>query len=231
MSTAIATLPPAIALRPSLASLRSLLRARRTPGRVAQPAAAAAAAFQLVEHRGAERGAVERFIRRRFAESFSAQVDAFMPRLFSAQDADGEICGAFGLRSGSGRLFLEQYLDQPIEQVITQHGGQAAARASVVEVGHFCGTQPGAMRAMIEALTQRLFAEGFEWVAFTGTTGLRNAFVRLGLHPVDVAAADVARLPVESRAAWGSYYANGPRVLVGRIGEGYRALAAEGDAQ
>jgi hypothetical protein len=77
---------------------------------------------------------------------------------------------------------------------------------------------------MIALLTERLHREGFEWVVFTGTTGLRNAFCRLGLCPLDIQAATADRLPEDARAAWGSYYDHAPRVLVGNIQEGYRAM-------
>ena len=41
-----------------------------------------------------------------------------MPRLFSLRNREGVICGAFGLRSANRNLFLEQYLANPVEQVL-----------------------------------------------------------------------------------------------------------------
>jgi len=97
-------------------------------------------------------------------------------------------------------------------------------RRAIVEVGHFSGAFPGAVRVMIGLLTERLHREGFEWVVFTGTTALRNAFSRMGLSPIDVQAASIDRLPLDERAAWGSYYEHAPRVLAGPVREGYRAM-------
>jgi hypothetical protein len=182
------------------------------------------AALELREHSGAARAEAEQFIRERFARCFGARVDAFMPRLFSLRDQQGQVCGAFGLRGATRRLFLEQYLDQPIELEIASHLGHSVDRRTVVEVGQFCGTYPGVVRETIRLLTGHLHGEGFEWVAFTGTASLRNAFLRLGLAPLDMRAADSARLPAATRSAWGSYYNNVPRVLVGHIGGGHRAL-------
>jgi hypothetical protein len=180
--------------------------------------------FSLTEHVGADRATVEAFISQRFAESFGCHIEAFMPRLFSVRNRDGEICGAFGLRSASRNLFLEQYLDAPIEKTIAARAGSKVERGAIVEVGHFSGTFPGAVRAMIGLLTEHLHRDGFEWVVFTGTTGLRNAFCRLGLCPIDIQAATADRLPAQERAAWGSYYDHAPRVLIGNIQEGYRAM-------
>ena len=180
--------------------------------------------FRLIEHAGPDRVQAEQFISQRFAESFGSRVQSFMPRLFSLRDEHGNICGAFGLRSASRKLFLERYLEQPIEKAIACRLGSAVERQCIVEVGHFSGTFPGAVRAMICLLTERLHYEGFTWVTFTGTASLRNAFSRMGLTPLNLQAAEAERLPPEERAAWGSYYEHAPHVLVGNIKEGYSAL-------
>ena len=180
--------------------------------------------FDLFEHVGSDRSAAETFISQRFAESFGSRIEAFMPRLFSVRNRNGDMCGAFGLRSASRNLFLEQYLDAPIEKVIAARAGSRVERRVIVEVGHFSGAFPGAVRAMIGLLTERLHQEGYEWVVFTGTAGLRNAFCRLGLFPLDIQAATADRIPAEERAAWGSYYDHAPRVLVGNVQDGYRAM-------
>lgn len=183
-------------------------------------------AFELVEHAHADRATVESFIRARFAASYGCRIESFMPRLFSVRNRAGEMCGAFGLRDAHAPLFLEHYLDTSIEQAIASRLGEPVARTRIVEVGHFSGAFPGAVRAMIALLTERLHRDGCAWVAFTGTTELRNAFGRLGLRPLDLQAAMPDRLPAASRAAWGSYYDHAPRVLVGNVQEGYRAMHA-----
>jgi len=205
------------------AFLRPAFRSGTKPHAVVPPAAGPYG-FELVEHIKGDRAIAERFISQRFAESFGSRVEAFMPRLFTLRNQDGDICGALGLRSATNRLFLEQYLDLSIEQSVAAHAGHAVNRQSIVEVGHFSGTFPGAVRAMIQLLTARLHGEGFQWVTFTGTASLRNAFSRLGLSPLTLQAADINRLPPEERAAWGSYYDHEPMVLVGNITEGYSAL-------
>jgi hypothetical protein len=220
MSSLPHALLPLNDFRTSIRALRAFLFPERKPVTGKAPAAG----FELHEHVGADRAAVEAFISQCFAESFGCRIEAFMPRLFSLRNRDGDICGALGLRSANRNLFLEQYLDTPIEKIIAAHAGANVARRTVVEVGHFSGAFPGAVRTMIGLLTERLHHEGIEWVAFTGTTDLRNAFFRLGLSPVDIQAATADRLPAEERAAWGSYYDHAPRVLIGNVLEGYRAM-------
>lgn len=227
MSAAPNTLSPPIEIRSSFNSLFSFLFPRektctpelRMPGKTE-----GSPAFELIEHVGPDRALAEKFISQRFAESFGSRVESFMPRLFSLRNEHGEVCGAFGLRSAHRKLFLEQYLDQPIEKAIGGRLGSTVERQCIVEVGHFSGTFPGAVRAMICLLTERLYGEGYTWVTFTGTSSLRNAFGRMGLAPLDLQAAEAERLPADERAAWGSYYEHSPHVLVGNIKEGYGAL-------
>lgn len=183
-----------------------------------------AAHYVLIEHAFETRRTAEEFIARRFAETFGAQIEAFMPRLFTLELPGGRICGAFGIRSTRQRLFVEHYLDAPIERAISARTGMVVDRNAIVEIGHFSGAAPGAMRALILLLIERLHREGFGWVTFTGTAQLRNAFRRLGLLPIDIAAAMPESIPPEARPAWGRYYDNAPRVLAGRIRDGLPAL-------
>ena len=227
MSSLPAAVLPNIGIRTSFQIVHGLLSLGERVSAAKPPATVVPIAppgFALFEHVGAARVTAEQFISRRFHESYASRVELFMPRLFTLRQQNGDICGAFGLRSANRKLFLEQYLDTPIDQVIAARTGRATERRSIVEVGHFSGAFPGSARAMIELLTEQLHREGVEWVAFTGTTALRNTFSRLGLAPIDIQAATVDRLPEDERAAWGSYYDNSPRVLVGNVGEGFRAM-------
>ena len=201
-------------------------RAEKTPEKLVRVSddESETAEYMLIEHGCGDRLAAEKFIARCFAESFGARVDAFMPRLFTVRRSDGSICGAFGLRSAQRKLFIEQYLEQPIERAIATHAGSVVERRSIVEVGHFSSAFPGAMRALILLLIERLRHEGFEWVTFAATIQLHNALLRMGLFPIDLDAATATAIPVEARSAWGRYYDHAPRVLAGRIRDGFAAL-------
>ena len=227
MSSLPNTLLPPLELRVSLKALLALFSpARELPiaERPAEVQTCVTPIFELVEHLGTNRATVETFISQRYAESFGSRVESFMPRLFSMRNRDGDICGAFGLRSASRKLFLEQYFDTPIDRILMERLGKRIERRAIVEVGHFSGVFPGAVRAMIGLLTEHLHRAGFEWVVFTGTSALRNAFSRLGLSPIDIQAASIDRLPEDERAAWGQYYEHAPHVLVGNVQDGFEAM-------
>lgn len=175
----------------------------------------------------AERAELERFVARRFREVYGASVTHFMPRLFGAYDDQLRVAAVFGLRSAdSGPLFLEQYLDVPVDACVEATFGHRAARADIAEVGNLAGATPGALRALIPTLTQRLAGESFRYVAFTGSGRLCNGFARLGLPLRGVAPAPIDRLPASERVRWGRYYEASPQVMIGDVTVGIRLLHA-----
>jgi len=177
---------------------------------------------------GHQRFVVEAFIRRRFAEQHAARVTRFMPCLLGLHAADGSLHGAVGLRlAQSGPLFLERYLDLPIEEAIGLRAGEVVGRSEIVEVGNLAADGQGTARRLIVSLADQLAGEGLRWVAFTGTPALINSFRRLGLRPQRLGLADPARVGAEL-SDWGRYYDCRPQVMVGRIPEGYRQLVRQG---
>jgi hypothetical protein len=186
--------------------------------------------FQVEEHTGPRRHEVESFVSERFAEMHGAQISHFMPRLLSLRSKRGDLIAAFGLRAAeSSALFLENYLSQPVETILQARLNHSVERRQIIEVGHLSALYPGAARWLIVAVTALLQQEGYRWVTFTGTAGLRNGFHRLGLRPVELGAATLAHLPEGERAAWGRYYDHAPKVMAGDIAHGYHALASRQD--
>lgn len=176
----------------------------------------------------ARRVAVENLIRRRFAEQHHARIWHFMPCLFGLESADGALHGAVGCRAAqSGALFLERYLDAPIEQAMLERYGVVAGREEIIEIGNLAAQGLGTARLMIVALTELLVGQGYRWVVFTGTRVLVNSFRRLGLTPLALGMAERARMGEEA-SDWGSYYDSQPQVMFGEIAGGHRRLLTLG---
>ena len=168
-----------------------------------------------------QRPLFEAFIQQRFRKAHGADIRHFMPELFGMHTASGELCAVAGVRlASSGPLFLERYLDEPIEPLISVAADCPVDRADIVEVGNLAASDTGSARMSIIAITYLLAMGGLEWVAFTGNIGLVNSFHRLGLNPVSLCAADPARLG-DDRLSWGSYYESKPWVHVGNIRAGF----------
>jgi hypothetical protein len=169
-----------------------------------------------------ERGSLERFIAERFHLVYGARVAHFCAQLVGVRDANGRWqAGAGYTAAGSGELYLEHYLDTPVEAALARAAGRRVERKLVAEIGNLAA-YPGMGRALIPALGRHLYALGFRWVAFTGTRELGNALRRLHVEPFMLAPAAPARLP-DGGAAWGTYYAHHPSVMGGPIAACLRA--------
>ena len=155
-----------------------------------------------------------------------------MPCLFGLEGDNGSLHGAVGCRSAATQpLFLEHYLDEPIEDLIAARAGTTVERADVVEVGNLAARGAGLSRLLIVALTRLLAAEGVRWAGFTSTPALINSFRRLGIVLHGLAPADPRRLGVDRdqwRAEWGTYYDAGPQVMVAEVPGADRTLATAG---
>jgi len=169
----------------------------------------------------------EEFIAVRFGRAYGARVTHFLPHLLGVRDALGRWQAAAGYgAAATERLFLEQYLDTPVEQALAAALGRPVARGDVVEVGNLAAVSAGMARRLIPQLARHLHRLGYRWVVFTATRALRNSFLRLGLKPLAIAPADPARLP-DGGASWGAYYEQDPVVMAGKIALG---LASGGRA-
>ena len=186
----------------------------RDAGPPSLPPDAMAAHGSLSLHPEADprREAVETYIREIYARRYSALVPGFAPMLLALRHGN-EVLAAAGYRSAaSGPLFLENYLDSPVESLISAQTGAAVGRESIVEVGHLATDRGGEGRRLIQLLGPHLAAEGFQWVVGTVTQELRAMLVRLGVAPLTLGPADPASLGEEAKN-WGRYFEHGPVVL------------------
>lgn len=162
------------------------------------------------------RHALETFIRNTFRQAYAADVPAFAPNLMLLEEHSRSLA-AVGWRSAAEEaLFLESYLDAPIEHEIGRLAGQVVPRERIVEVGNLAAARPGSSVDLILLLAAHLDLLGFEWVVFTATSELISIFRRLGLPLLALAQANPERLGDEA-LAWGRYYDTRPVVVAGRI--------------
>lgn len=182
---------------------------RRVPGRALCLAAADA--------RAAERAELEAFVRAAFAAKHDASVATFMPTLLSFRDASGGLRGVIGLRSAAPKpLYLEQYLEQPVEAAIAAATGQVVQRHEVVEVGNLAGANCRTAMRMVAELPSYLLARDHRWIVFTATSVVRGILQAFGAPLVELARAEGDRV-AGGADRWGRYYESDPRVLAGYL--------------
>lgn len=170
----------------------------------------------LLETDSERRGEAEHFIRTIFDQRYGARVSVFAPRLLMLEQAGHTVAVAGWRGADSEPLFLENYLDAPIETALHTLTGQELRREQIVEVGNLASEKAGGSLQVILHLARRFVEAGHEWVVFTATQELIGIFAKLGLPLLALAKADPARLGAAA-ADWGSYYESSPVVVAGRI--------------
>lgn len=169
---------------------------------------------------------IRQFIANTFQHHYGATIESYCDRLVGVCSPQGSMLAAAGYNlAEDGPLFLEQYLNVPLEEHLQQQLGLDIARSEIAEVGNLAALQAGGTRMLIDLMTQQLHQEGRRWVAFTATKSLINSFHRMGLSPVILAPALPER--VKNQGAWGSYYLQNPQVAIGDIQLGHARLGGQ----
>lgn len=162
------------------------------------------------------REALEARIAGKFAQQYGAHIRHFLPYLLDLSVA-GEPGAIAGLRPArQGALFLEQYLDGPVEQAVSRAYSTPVDRDQVVEIGNLVSFMPGAASLLFGLLPTLLARAGFRWMVCTATPQVRSMLRKLGFTTHTVCDADPGVLG-ERQHDWGSYYDNRPQVIAGDV--------------
>jgi hypothetical protein len=168
-----------------------------------------------VETGSPERLELEEFVGAAFKRKHDATVASYLPTLLSFRDPAGALRGVVGLRgAGEHRLYLEQYLEQPVDAAIAAVTGRSVCREQVVEVGNLAGTNCRSAVRMVALLPSHLLAHDFQWIVFTATSAVRGILLGFGAPLIELARADGARV-ANAGDEWGRYYDTDPRVFAG----------------
>ncbi len=192
--------------------------------------------FDLHSPGSMERVALETYIASQYKRAYRARISSFMPSLLSMNRAE-RFEAAVGVRPAQDdSLFLETYLDKPVEQEIGTLAKRPVDRRKVIEVGNLVATAKGGSQLLFVLMTAVLDAAGFQWFVFTATPQVEKLIKRLHFCPYPLAYADAWRLDhsgldakgfnCKSQEAenlnssaddWGSYYDSRPKVMAGDI--------------
>ncbi len=171
----------------------------------------------IVHQHDADRREVEDFIRAVFADSYHATITHFMPELVALRDAGSCLMAAFGLRHAAQEsLFLEQYLDSPIEQLLSNKLNKTILRDEITEIGNLAVANPRNAGILIAHVIQQSLDMQVKWCVATAHRSLQNGLIKGGRDVFALYPADVSKLPGSEQGLWGSYYDNQPQVIAVR---------------
>lgn len=173
--------------------------------------------FDLAGPCSTRRAQAESLVAEKFAASWQARVSLFMPWLLSMHCL-GRCTAVAGLRpAGNAPLFLEQYLAEPAEALVSRAADTEVSRSMLVEIGNLAASQRGASHLLFLVMTVALHQAGYRWIVFTATHALRNTLGKLGFPIHKLANANADHLDDATRAEWGRYYASEPQVMAGNL--------------
>ncbi len=171
----------------------------------------------IVRQNDADRREVEYFIRDVFAASYGATITHFMPVLIALRDADGYLMAAFGMRDAAQEaLFLEQYMNEPIERLLSKQLNKTIMRDEITEIGNLAVANPRNVGILIAHVIQQSLDMQVKWCVATAHRSLQNGLIKGGRDVFGLHAADVTKLPKQEQTLWGSYYDNQPQIIAVR---------------
>lgn len=169
------------------------------------------------------RGAVERYMATQFQRHYGARLTSFMPYLLSVWDGE-HIIGAVGMRPAQGAaLFMEQYLDAPAEQCISQVLQLPTPRGALMEIGNLAAAEPGSSYLLFMLITEAFFSRHYDWGVFNATLTVQNILRKMGFRFLPLDRANPERLGDQARD-WGSYYASPSTVIALCTADAHQAL-------
>ncbi len=169
---------------------------------------------------------IKLFIKDIYHKYYQAKIGINYPTLMAILDKNNNILSAVGFRFADDQdLFLEQYLDRKIEDILSDKYQKNIPRNQIVEVGSLASTGSGMSKFLFIALAAYLRKMGYYYTAMTGTSKLRTSFKKLNLKPITLCDAKKNKL-INKDDDWGSYYDSDPKVLAGNIDSGYKTLKA-----
>ena len=168
---------------------------------------------------------LEAFTLGAFARVHGAHVHSFMPTLLGLRGQRRGICGTAGFRMASAEpLYLENYLDRPIEELIHARTGMHADRNQIVEVGNLAGASCRAACHLVALLPRYLLDRDQRWIVFTATSAVRSILQRFDAPVFELGIARQDRV-ANGPDTWGRYYQTDPRVMAGFLPAGARLPA------
>jgi len=169
-------------------------------------------AFSLNHPYSPQRPALEAYIGQQFESTYGATITEFLPTL-SSMECQGRISAVAGFRRAQENgLFIERYLDEPLEVTLSRLSQTSVSRSDIVEIGNLSATHRGATLLFFVVQIAMLHEAGVKWNVFAATNQVETIISKLNFVSLNLGPADPARLG-DDASNWGSYYDTQPTIL------------------
>ncbi|WP_105170082.1 thermostable hemolysin [Pseudoalteromonas sp. T1lg23B] len=153
------------------------------------------------------RSDLEQCVKAGFASAYQANLHDFYPLLSRLTTPHG-YCVLGLRRAENSELFVEQYVQQPIEAFLPH----CQSRDQIAELGNLFSTHRSATLGHFIVVTMALLASEIRFLAFTGTMQVRKLMALCQVPICELSAAQPEC--VASAKDYGSYYEADPKVCV-----------------
>ncbi|MEO8308604.1 MAG: thermostable hemolysin [Pseudomonadota bacterium] len=169
---------------------------------------------------------IVQFIQGRYAAVHGTRPPVNYSRLRSTMRSDSEGAALGYRRAEAGPLFLERYLDVPVEEALLQRVGARLGRDRIVEIGCLAANSPPAMIELWTQVAAELHAQA-EIATAVLSRPLCSMLTRIGIRLFTLAPASAQRLGSEA-TQWGNYYSTDPMVCAAYLGDARKCLSKFG---
>lgn len=170
----------------------------------------------IAKHNHPKYQEIQAFIQKEYLKYFNAQISVDMPILVAYYES-GILVGAMGLRPAVNNiLFLEQYLEKPIEACVANLSGIPVKRNTILEVGNLALKDKQVASFVIPTFMSVVYEMKYTWCALSATNEIARLFENLGLKSSVLAMCDPTKI-VQDDNDWGTYYSYEPKVIVGNL--------------
>lgn len=163
------------------------------------------------------------FIQDRYAAVHGGRPPVEYSRLRSSMRSGSEGAALGFRRAAGGSLFLETYLDVPVEVALRQRLGAPVKREQVVEIGCLAANCPSAMIELWTQVAAELYTQA-EIATAVLSAPLRSMLGRIGIKLFSLAPANAQRLG-DAALQWGEYYRTDPVVCAAYLSDAHHRLA------
>ncbi|MEN1833341.1 thermostable hemolysin [Pseudomonas lijiangensis] len=150
-------------------------------------------------------------VKEKFQHSYKATIEP-TPQYFAlTQDEDERIMSCAGITFGDHRtLFSEQYLTQPIHEILSDLQGKQIERSSIAEIGSLISHHVTAGVIMVNMIPLLAWCMGAQYLLCTVTPRVREMMEGCQIVFEPLLTADPTRLTGDAGKNWGSYYSKRP---------------------
>lgn len=155
---------------------------------------------------------VEAFINKSFKKKYSTEAK-FVPSILISLNYNKRIFEVLGMGlAESGPLFLEQYLQYPIEQEIGFFYKTAIKRESIAEMGTVISFCRSTKQLLLILLINYLYKTNREWLVLLSNSEIENTLKRM--HFTTVPFSDES---IKKKEQWAGYLNDESRIMYGHI--------------